>query len=69
VNGQGEAARSLPPSAIRPPFWEVLTRNLTWRSRVAEAREREPIEQELQVAHQIQQALLPEATPKSTAGR
>jgi serine phosphatase RsbU (regulator of sigma subunit) len=47
-----------------PPFWEVLTRNLTWRSRVAEARERERIEQELQVARQIQQALLPEATPE-----
>jgi predicted ester cyclase len=29
-----------------PPFWDGLTRNLTWRSRVAEARERERIEQE-----------------------
>ena len=47
-----------------PPFWEVLTRNLTWYSRVREARERERIEQELQVARQIQQALLPEATPE-----
>jgi predicted ester cyclase len=47
-----------------PPFWDVLTRNLTWYSRVAEARERERIEQELQVARQIQQALLPEATPE-----
>jgi predicted ester cyclase len=47
-----------------PPFWRVLTRNLTWYSRVAEARERERIEQELQVARQIQQALLPEATPE-----
>jgi len=47
-----------------PPFWDVLTRNLTWRSRVAEAQERERIEQELQVARQIQQALLPEATPE-----
>jgi predicted ester cyclase len=47
-----------------PPFWDGLTRNLTWRSRVAEARERERIEQELQVARQIQQALLPEATPQ-----
>jgi predicted ester cyclase len=47
-----------------PPFWEVLTRNLSWRSRVAEAQERERIEQELQVARQIQQALLPEATPE-----
>jgi predicted ester cyclase len=48
-----------------PPFWEVLTRNLTWRSRVAEARERERIEQELHVARQIQQALLPEAVPRT----
>ena len=47
-----------------PPFWEVLTRNLSWRSRVAEAQERERIEQELHVARQIQQALLPEATPE-----
>src|ERR687897_851267 len=47
-----------------PPFWDGLTRNLTWRSRVAEARERERIEQELQVARQIQQALLPEAAPQ-----
>jgi predicted ester cyclase len=47
-----------------PPFWDVLTRNLTWYSRVAEARERERIEQELQVARQIQRALLPEATPE-----
>jgi predicted ester cyclase len=47
-----------------PPFWEVLTRNLTWHSRVAEAKERERIEQELQVARQIQRALLPEATPE-----
>jgi serine phosphatase RsbU (regulator of sigma subunit) len=47
-----------------PPFWDVVTRNLTWRSRVAEARERERIEQELQVARQIQQELLPEATPE-----
>ena len=47
-----------------PPFWEVLTRNLSWRSRVAEAQERERIEQELHVARQIQQALLPEATPQ-----
>src|SRR5215212_6432229 len=47
-----------------PPFWDVLTRNLTWRSRVEEARERERIEQELQVARQIQQALLPESTPE-----
>jgi predicted ester cyclase len=47
-----------------PPFWDVLTRNLTWHFRVAEARERERIEQELQVARQIQQALLPETSPE-----
>jgi predicted ester cyclase len=47
-----------------PPFWEVLTRNLSWRSRVAEAQERERIEQELHVARQIQQALLPEVNPE-----
>jgi serine phosphatase RsbU (regulator of sigma subunit) len=41
-----------------------LTRNLTWRFRVAEVQERERIEQELQVARRIQQALLPEATPE-----
>jgi predicted ester cyclase len=46
------------------PIWDVLTRNLTWRFRVAEAQERERIEQELRVARQIQQALLPEATPE-----
>src|ERR671915_297410 len=49
---------------LSPPFWDVLTRNLTWHFRVAEARERERIEQELQVARQIQHALLPEATPE-----
>src|SRR5918993_965610 len=47
-----------------PPFWDGLTRNLTWRSRVREARERERIEQELQVARQIQRELLPEAVPQ-----
>jgi serine phosphatase RsbU (regulator of sigma subunit) len=47
-----------------PSFWEVLTRNLTWRSREEEAQERERIEQELQVARQIQQALLPEEVPQ-----
>src|SRR5829696_1292908 len=43
---------------------EALVRNLTWRFREAEARERERIEQELQVARQIQQALLPETIPE-----
>jgi serine phosphatase RsbU (regulator of sigma subunit) len=47
-----------------PPVWEDLTRNLTWRSRVAEAQERERIEQELRVARQIQRSLLPEVTPE-----
>src|SRR5918997_3917796 len=43
---------------------EAFARNLTWRSRAAEAQERERIEQELQVARQIQHALLPETTPE-----
>jgi predicted ester cyclase len=48
----------------RSPAFDALIRNLTWRFRAAEARERERIEHELQVARQIQQELLPEATPK-----
>src|ERR671916_486344 len=59
--GSGDIAAERDPS---PLFWDVLTRNLTWHFRVAEARERERIEQELQVARQIQHALLPEATPE-----
>src|SRR5215212_10491603 len=47
-----------------PPIWDILTRNLTWRLRVAEVQERERIEQELQVARQIQRSLLPEAVPE-----
>jgi predicted ester cyclase len=47
-----------------PPFWDVITRNLTWRSRVEEARERERIEQELQVGRRIQQASLPKEVPE-----
>jgi predicted ester cyclase len=47
-----------------PPFWDVVTRNLTWRSRVEEARERERIEQELQVGRRIQQASLPKEVPE-----
>jgi steroid delta-isomerase-like uncharacterized protein len=47
-----------------PQIWDVLTRNLTWRLRVAQAQERERIEQELRVARQIQRSLLPEATPE-----
>jgi serine phosphatase RsbU (regulator of sigma subunit) len=41
-----------------------LVRNLTWRLRIAQAEERERIEQELRVARRIQQELLPEATPE-----
>jgi len=47
-----------------PQIWDVLTRNLTWRFRVAEVKERERIEQELGVARQIQRSLLPEASPE-----
>jgi steroid delta-isomerase-like uncharacterized protein len=47
-----------------PAIWDVLTHNLTWRLRVAQARERERIRQELRVARQIQRSLLPEATPE-----
>jgi len=50
--------------SVTEAFNEALVRNLTWRFRAAEARERERIEQELQVAHRIQQELLPEATPE-----
>jgi steroid delta-isomerase-like uncharacterized protein len=47
-----------------PQIWDVLTRNLTWRFRVAQARERERIEQELQVARRTQEELLPKTLPK-----
>ena len=43
---------------------EAFVRNLTWRFRAAAVQERERIEQELQVARQIQQELLPETIPK-----
>jgi steroid delta-isomerase-like uncharacterized protein len=55
------------PSTERDPAtpnWDVLTRNLTWRLRVAEARERERIEQELKVARRTQEELLPKALPE-----
>jgi predicted ester cyclase len=55
---------SLAERDTSPQIWDALTRNLTWRLRVAEAQERERIEQELRVARQIQQALLPETTPE-----
>src|SRR5215203_3742474 len=48
----------------RSPAFDALIRNLTWRFRAAEARERERIEQELQEARQIQQELLPETIPE-----
>jgi len=48
----------------RSPAFDALIRNLTWRFRAAEARERERIEHELQVARQIQKELLPETIPK-----
>jgi predicted ester cyclase len=48
----------------RSPTFDALTRNLTWRFRAAEARERERMEQELRVARRIQQSLLPEAIPE-----
>jgi steroid delta-isomerase-like uncharacterized protein len=64
----GEGARnsdiSLAERGTSPPIWDVLSRNLTWRLRVAEIQERERIEQELRVARHIQQALLPEAMPE-----
>jgi serine phosphatase RsbU (regulator of sigma subunit)/predicted ester cyclase len=56
---------SLPGLGLeRSPVFDALIRNLTWRFRAAEARERERIEQELQVARQIQQELLPETIPE-----
>jgi steroid delta-isomerase-like uncharacterized protein len=48
---------------VTETFNEALVRNLTWRFREAEARERERIEQELQVARRIQQELLPVTMP------
>ena len=55
---------SMSDRSASPPIWDVLTRNLTWRLRVAEVKERERIAQELRVARQIQRSLLPEATPE-----
>jgi steroid delta-isomerase-like uncharacterized protein len=62
--GAGSSDISLPERDASPQIWDVLTRNLTWRLRVAEVKERERIEQELRVARQIQRSLLPEATPE-----
>jgi predicted ester cyclase len=69
TEGSGWPRRSgdLLPSTERDTsrtLWSVLTRNLTWHSRVAEAQERERIERELNVAHRIQQAWLPKEVPE-----
>ncbi len=57
-----------PPSADIIPHHssvnDAFVRNLTWRFRAAAVQERERIEQELQVARQIQQELLPDSVPK-----
>jgi steroid delta-isomerase-like uncharacterized protein len=55
---------SMSDRSASSPIWDVLTRNLTWRLRIAEVKERERIAQELRVARQIQRSLLPEATPQ-----
>jgi steroid delta-isomerase-like uncharacterized protein len=62
--GSGEIPATERDTSSRPRWEGGLTRTLTWRMRVAEARERERIEQELRVARQIQQALLPETIPE-----
>ena len=62
-----EGVANLPSAGVVPHLLsvnEAFARNLTWRIRIAEAHERERIEQELQVARRIQQELLPEATPE-----
>jgi steroid delta-isomerase-like uncharacterized protein len=61
--GTTREAISLAERDISPQIWDALTRNLTWRFRVAEAQERERIEQELRVARSIQQASLPKEVP------
>src|ERR687889_1768339 len=66
-SGWPRSSGDLLPSTERDrsrTLWSVLTRNLTWHSRVAEAQERERIEQELQVARRIQQASLPKEAPE-----
>jgi serine phosphatase RsbU (regulator of sigma subunit) len=67
IEGSGGTTRgdiALAERDISPQIWDVLTRNLTWRFRVAEAQERERIEQELRVARSIQQASLPKEVPQ-----
>jgi steroid delta-isomerase-like uncharacterized protein len=67
-----ERVANLPSAGVLPHHSsvnEAFVRNLTWRFRAAEAQERERIEQELQVARQIQQELLPESVPKLNGWR
>jgi steroid delta-isomerase-like uncharacterized protein len=67
IEGSGGTTRgdiALAERGISPQIWDALTRNLTWRFRVAEAQERERIEQELRVARSIQQASLPKEVPQ-----
>jgi steroid delta-isomerase-like uncharacterized protein len=66
IEGSGGTTRgdiALAQRDISPQIWDALTRNLTWRFRVAEAKERARIEQELRVARSIQQASLPKEVP------
>src|ERR687893_2623190 len=61
-----ERVANQPSASVLPhhaSVTEAFARSLTWRLRAAEAQERERIEQELRVARQIQQELLPETTP------
>jgi serine phosphatase RsbU (regulator of sigma subunit) len=62
-----EEVANLPSADVIPHHSSVndaFVRNLTWRFRAAAVQERERIEQELQVARQIQQELLPDSVPK-----
>jgi len=62
-----EGVANLPSAGVIPHHSsvnEAFARNLTWRFRAAAVQERERIEQELQVARQIQQELLPDSVPK-----
>jgi serine phosphatase RsbU (regulator of sigma subunit)/predicted ester cyclase len=61
-----ERVANQPSASVLPhhaSVTEAFARSLTWRMRAAEARERERIEQELRVARQIQQELLPKTIP------
>jgi serine phosphatase RsbU (regulator of sigma subunit)/predicted ester cyclase len=61
-----ERVANQPSASVLPhhaSVTEAFARSLTWRLRAAEAQERERIEQELRVARQIQQELLPETMP------